>query len=118
MPLQWDCFGGKDLLGISSMASLTFARESISLIGPLTPLHGSSPAGAAPSADIATKWNQIDDEIARIRELTDDWDGQGASSPVAENVESAMNWIGEMRRYSQAIPPSQVVPGVRGEVRL
>jgi hypothetical protein len=98
------------------MASPSFASDPIGLIGPLTPLQGSSQAGVATSAVIETKWHQINDELARIRELKDDWDGQGASAPVVENVEAAVKWLREMRSYPQAIPPSQIVPGVTGEV--
>ena len=98
------------------MASPSLTGDPISLIGPLTPNAGATQSAASSIAEI--HWNQIVDKLAQMRELQDDWDGQGASAPTAENMGAAENWVGEMRRYSQAIPPSQVVPGVAGEVLL
>ena len=97
------------------MASPSIMGDSISLIGPLTATHGTA---VASSSNVEANWKQIADELGRMRGLKDDWDGQGASAPRPENVEAAEKWVQEMRSYAQAIPPSQVVPGVAGEVLL
>jgi len=97
------------------MASPSLTGDPIGLIGPLT--HANKAAGAT-SSQAEANWNHIAGELARIRELRDDWDGQGATAPLAENVEAAVKWVQDMRGYPQAIPPSQVVPGVTGEVVL
>jgi len=97
------------------MASASLTGDGISLIGPLMP-EARTGKTASSSSEVEANWNHIADELARIRELKADWDGQGASAPAAENVEAAGKWVREMRYYPQAIPPSQVVPGVSGEV--
>ena len=99
------------------MASASLTGDGISLIGPLTP-EARTGKTAGSSSEVEANWNHIADELARIRGFMEDWDGQGASAPAAENVEAAGKWVREMRSYPQAIPPSQVVPGVTGEVLL
>jgi hypothetical protein len=100
------------------MASSSLTGDPISLIGPLTPNDRRTQVADGRSAEVEARWNQIADELARMRELKDDWDGQGASAPAVENAEAAVDWLREMRSYPQAIPPSQVAPGVTGEVLL
>ncbi len=97
------------------MASAPLTGDGISLIGPLMP-EARTGKTAGSSSEVEANWNHIAEELAGIRELKEDWDGQGASAPAAENVEAAMKWVREIRSYPQAIPPSQVVPGVTGEV--
>jgi hypothetical protein len=58
------------------------------------------------------------DNPSNCRTLADDWDGQGAVAPPRETVDWALEWVGQMRQYRQALPPSRAVPGVSGEVYL
>jgi hypothetical protein len=53
-----------------------------------------------------------------LRNLEDDWDGQGAIAIVPANLDSALAWVEQMRRWERAIPPSQVAPGVDGSVSV
>lgn len=98
-----------------TVASLSGIRQ-IGLIGPFA----STPSGEPPAApsDGGPAWNAVVDELLRLRRLPDDWDGQGAMPPAAEHVDQAISWVQQMRRFPQAIVPSRVVPGVRGELFL
>ena len=93
----------------------------VSLISPLTDsrIGASTPADEV-NARLATiaKWNVVIGELLRMRALADDWDGKGASAPKAENVDTAIIVVQRMQAYASAIPPSQAVPGVSGEVLL
>jgi hypothetical protein len=90
-------------------------------IGLIRPLHpGSDPVVVNTSDPGAhdNRWDRIVDELIRLRSFRNDWDGQGAAAPNDRNVDGAIDWVGRMRCYPQAIPPTQVVPGVAGEVFL
>jgi hypothetical protein len=92
----------------------------ISLIGPLAEtlvtdrMNGEEASAAQPQGP----WNQLLDDLRRLRSLDADWDGQGAEPPTATNVDRALEWVEQMRRHAQAIPPSRAVPGVQGEIYL
>lgn len=95
-------------------------QDRISLASPLLselkavepgPEGGSSPAGEA-------SWDRLVEELSRLRGLGPDWDGQGALAPEPANVDQAIAWIGEMRRWRRALPPTHVLPGTLGEVIL
>lgn len=105
------------------MTSIMLSEARVSLLSPLTEPERTGAASReeeSPPADRQREapWNRILDDLLRLRSLEDDWDGQGASPPDAANVDSALAWVREMSRYPQALPPSQVVPGVNGEVLL
>ncbi|MCI0465085.1 MAG: hypothetical protein L0Z62_49825 [Gemmataceae bacterium] len=100
------------------LSSLADAR--ISLISPLVP--AAQPA-AATSADVSpsaatAQWDRLLDDLVRLRALEDDWDGQGASALDPANVDRAIAWVQQMRRWERALPPARVVPGVTGELIL
>ena len=101
------------------MSPSLFQGPEVRLVAPLVPNGASAESEAArnegPDGDA---WGQLLEELQRIRGLGDDWDGQGAEAPSAANVDWAREWVRQMRRYPQAIPPSKAVPGVAGEVYL
>jgi hypothetical protein len=91
----------------------------VHLVAPLLPNGAKAdPEPARDAGDNSAAWDRLIDELQRIRMLGDDWDGQGAEAPSAGNVDWAGDWVRQMRRYPQAIPPSRAVPGVVGEVYL
>lgn len=98
------------------MAATEVLPERISLICPLDPLADHGAASTSPSQE--PRWNQLVDELLRLRRLPEDWDGQGASAPDAVNVHAALEWVQQMRCYPHAVPPSQVVPGTSGELMV
>jgi hypothetical protein len=63
-------------------------------------------------------WDHILDELLRLRRLDNDWDGQGARALDPSNVDQAIAWVNEMRRWNRALPPTHVLPGTLGEVVL
>jgi len=92
----------------------------IGLIRPLVPVDettGSSPPALA-ATEVKDAWQRTHDDLLRLRNLEDDWDGQGASAPNPANVDAAMAWVQRMRRWERALPPARVVPGVLGQVHL
>jgi hypothetical protein len=58
------------------------------------------------------------EELERMRGLENDWDGQGALALDPANVDQAIAWVREMRRWHKALPPTRVLPGTLGEVVL
>jgi hypothetical protein len=81
------------------------------------------PRFAAPESDAAvgagaeelTEWNRRIDELLAIRQLEDDWDGQGSPAPAVEVVDSAIVLALLLRRAGIA-PPCQAVQDVQGSV--
>jgi hypothetical protein len=63
-------------------------------------------------------WDQALNSVAKLRDLADDWDGQGARAPEVANLDQTAAWITEMRRWRHALPPNRVSPGTLGEVIL
>lgn len=102
------------------MATDQLGEARIGLISPLTEVTeiDESGGGTAMVSEHEDRWSQVIDDLLRLRQLGEDWDGQGASALDAVNVDSAIAWAQHMRRYAQAVPPTQVVPGVTGEVSL
>jgi hypothetical protein len=102
------------------MAAPQLLDTRVSLIGPLaeTPGTDGTNGEGTSSSQPQQPWNQLIDNLLRIRRLDTDWDGQGAEPPTAANADRALEWLHQMRRHAQAIPPSRIVPGVQGEVYL
>jgi hypothetical protein len=101
------------------MAVPALADARISLASPLVVEAG--PSGAAPGAPAdpgAAQWDRILDELRRLRDLEDDWDGQGARALDPANMDQAIAWVEDMRRWRRALPPTRVLPGTLGEVVL
>src|SRR5262249_5004595 len=91
----------------------------VRLIAPLLPNGAVADADSPRDAGSNNAaWDRLLQELQRSRTLGDDWDGQGALAPAAGNVDWASDWVCQMRRYPQAIPPSRAVAGVGGEVYL
>src|SRR5437588_11009825 len=71
--------------------------------------------GAARPDPAATGWDECIDGRLAIRQLEDDWDGQGSPGPAVGVVDSALV-LALLLRRDGAEPPTGVVQGVGGEV--
>ena len=102
------------------MAVPTLADSRISLLSPLVAVTAPCESGGvtevAQRAGTDEQWNRILNELLRLRGLENDWDGQGILALACENVDAALRWMTEMRRWRQALPPCCAVPGTAGEV--
>jgi hypothetical protein len=92
---------------------IKIADSHISLASPLVPLAFQSQSSA-----MDNHWDQALSSLEKLRDLADDWDGQGASAPEVANLDQASTWISEMRQWRHALPPTRVSPGTLGEVIL
>jgi len=64
-----------------------------------------------------TAWHEAVVILEGFRDLTDDWDGNGADPPSTEIISAAITWLKQMPLLDhRAIPPTQIVPGSLGEV--
>src|SRR5271166_4671519 len=67
-------------------------------------------------------WDALIDDLLRMRELEDDWDGVGAKAPPTVLVDSSLMLARELRDGCRTRPnvfpwgvvPSRIVPGVTG----
>jgi hypothetical protein len=77
------------------------------------------PKPVSPTSSIPTEWDlkQKDavDELLQLRNLGDNWDGDGALAPIPELVDGAIEFINQ-RRYP--MPPSRIVPVNDGRITL
>lgn len=62
-------------------------------------------------------WIEAIKKLQGFRDLADDWDGQGASPPLAPVIDCADSWLKRMRRHGLN-PPARITPGVAGELYL
>ncbi|HPM80566.1 MAG TPA: hypothetical protein PLF81_07685 [Candidatus Anammoximicrobium sp.] len=99
------------------MATTLYSGADLQLVSPIIP-SGDSEQAEMPASSGPAVWQRVIEELQRMGMLPDDWDGQGAQAPPRETVDWALDWVGQMRRYRQALPPSRAVPGVAGEVYL
>jgi hypothetical protein len=95
-------------------------QDRISLASPLlSELKASEPSledASSPTGEAS--WDRLLDELSRLRRLEQDWDGQGALALDSANVDQAIAWVREMRRWRRALPPTHILPGTLGEVIL
>jgi hypothetical protein len=89
-------------------------KESIGLINPLGPDRNRGLGQAV----VNERWSRVDLELAELRNLAPDWDGQGGAKPDFENVVAATHWVERMRAWPQALPPAKIAPGVAGEIHF
>lgn len=99
------------------MATTLYSGADLQLVSPIIP-SGDSGRAEMPASSSPAVWQRVIEELQRMGKLPDDWDGQGAQAPPRETVDWALDWVGQMRQYRQALPPSRAVPGVAGEVYL
>jgi len=60
-------------------------------------------------------WDTIIDELLRMRELQDDWDGEGSIAPqkaLVDDVTSFAYW----RKQENELPPDRIVATVNGTI--
>jgi hypothetical protein len=102
------------------MSALFLADARISLASPLVaePQAVAAVSPTLPSPAVETRWDGILADLRRLRCLEDDWDGQGARALDPANVDRAIAWVEDMRRWHRALPPTHVLPGTLGEVVL
>jgi hypothetical protein len=60
-------------------------------------------------------WSAITDELLRIRNLQDDWDGEGAEAPQIDLVDGAIA-LAQMLKSKNVAPPDRVHASVNGTV--
>lgn len=76
---------------------------------------------AAPGESVGQRddpmWAERIDELLSIRQLEDDWDGQGAPAPTSEVVDSALVLALLLKKEGIA-PPSLVAQGPSGGVHF
>lgn len=65
--------------------------------------------------ETGSTWDREFDNLLRIRQLPDDWDGQGAPAPSTELVDSALVLALHLRQSSLPAP-DRIVPGVAGTI--
>lgn len=102
------------------MSTGLLAETPLTVFSPLaSPTHQADGHGhSLKTGPEAGYWEGVLAELARLRVLEEDWDGQGADAPAAGNLNRAQAWVEEMRGRERALPPSKVVPGAAGEVSL
>jgi hypothetical protein len=61
------------------------------------------------------RWDQITDQLLRIRALQNDWDGMGAEAPSHELVDSSLRLAQSLRGGGQMCP-SRVGAGPNGTI--
>lgn len=69
----------------------------------------------APAIDRTARWDKRIDQLLAIRQLEDDWDGQGTPAPTVEVVDSALV-LALLLRRERVEAPTGVVQGVNGDV--
>ena len=77
------------------------------------PVH--IPVSATPDAEQARRWETSIDRLLAIRQLEDDWDGQGTPAPPVEVVDSALV-LALLLRQEGIEAPTGVVQGVNSDV--
>jgi hypothetical protein len=64
------------------------------------------------------QWDRCIRSLAALRDLEDDWDGEGARAPVIENVVRAIQFIELLRGTVPTLPVPCAAAGVSGDVLL
>lgn len=72
---------------------------------------------SASDEDVSLKWAEVIDELLRVRNLPEDWDGQGAKAPTLEVVDTALKLVDLLRRKG-CMPPDDYGAGVNGDITL
>jgi hypothetical protein len=80
-----------------------------------TGLSSEGLASARPAFD--GSWEECFRRLQKLRDLQDDWDGQGAEAPPADVLDGAVRLAQAVRRHGSP-PPCRVVAGVNGTVVL
>jgi hypothetical protein len=70
-------------------------------------------AGANDAASAA--WRRLIDELLRIRNLRDGWDGEGTPAPHPSLVDGAIRWAQDFKAIGVS-PADRVIAGVNGTV--
>jgi hypothetical protein len=100
------------------MSASVLPDPRFSLTIPLVPANDTTNDHSTRSPEDEAQWERLLNELLRLGKLEHDWDGQGAEAVAGTNVDRAVHWVKEMRRWQRALPPSRVLPGTTGEVIL
>lgn len=82
------------------------------------PFHSRDVAGTDPGEDVLAKihaWANVIDELLRIRNLEDDWDGEGTIAPNPALVDGAITLAQNLRDQGD-LPPQRVHASVNATV--
>lgn len=60
-------------------------------------------------------WDEALTELRAMRDLADDWDGNGATAPGSEIINSAIEWAQDLFSQNHT-PPSSVMAGPNGTI--
>lgn len=63
-------------------------------------------------------WDDLIGQVSRMRNLEDDWDGQGAEAPHTSLIDAAIRLLQSLQRAKDCPAPNRVVAGVNGTVVL
>jgi hypothetical protein len=66
--------------------------------------------------DRDVQWHQRRCDLLRIRQFDEDWDGAGASRPVPELVDAALQWLERAALDPQTSPPTAAAASPGGEI--
>ncbi len=84
----------------------------------LPPLVELVPNGKAPSRSHSTAtWAQLIDRLRSLRDLEDDWDGQGALAPCAAFIDGAIT-LAQQFEANHSMPADFAIAGANGTVFL
>lgn len=101
-------------MAIATIDATTFAVEAFPNANGR---HGDTVGHASNGAVTpqAANWQGSIQQIEQLRTLAEDWDGQGATAPMPEVIDSAVQ-LALLYRSRQTPAPNRIVPGVGGTV--
>lgn len=81
------------------------------------PTRPLDPSGLSVSAEqSASSWDELADDLLRLRSLGNDWDGQGAAAPHLSLVVAALRLLLSLRARPDMAVPDRVLAGVDGTI--
>jgi hypothetical protein len=86
----------------------SFVRSLGAAGTPFTPFSGHEEASAR-------SWHPLIDELLRIRNLQDDWDGEGTEAPHPALVDGAIT-LAQYLQANRTRPADRVIAGVNGTI--
>ena len=82
---------------------------------PNRPLDERNPLITDPSAPLHHSWSRLIDDLLAIRNLEDDWDGQGAEAPHPTLADGAIVLAQQLRANGKG-PADRIIAGVNGTI--
>ena len=97
----------------SARGASHYARDPGNPAGRVGPIA----TGVATNRDTDLKWREVTDKLLDARNLTDDWDGQGAAAPPRAAVDRALNLTLRLKGCGYPVP-TDYGPTVDGGVTM